>query len=86
MASAGWRLPVRSGMPPSPSMNDAERAGQRDHRGVQHGHLDELPLPGPLAVQQGAQDAGEEMDAAQEVAHGAGPAFTGGRSGSRWRS
>ena len=49
---------------------DAERAGERDHGGVEHRDLDELALSGALAVQQRAQDPGEQMHAGQEVADG----------------
>ena len=70
MASAGWRLPVRSGTSVSPSITAPMRRGERDHGGLVHGDLDALALAGTLALDQRAQDAGAEMDAREEVADG----------------
>ena len=86
MASAGWRLPVRSGTSVSPSITAPMRRGERDHGGFVHGDLDALALAGALALDQRAQDAGAEMDAGQEVAdRGAGlgrrPVVLAGRVG-----
>ena len=86
MASAGWRLPVRSGTLVSPSITAPMAEASADDRGLVHGDLDPLALAGALALDERPQDAGAEMDAGEEVAdRGAGlgrrPVGVAGRVG-----